>query len=302
MTLSKSFFMLAVAFVSMCVAAIAAVVMLSGTEIGGGSAGVTAVAAAVALGLLWQESKSDLDAVLTMVSVFLLLTALCLGIYLFTADRTGLAPKIALGLAVLIGGICGSITYRRQHGGSSDFPNVLLTVAPETSLYEKEGVQFTANLTQGSGGKPHTASIFLQNCYDGARTVRVRFDAANHAQYMRFHPEHQVRLGPAEVARVSFPVVAPTYPGSYRLYFSIDVSGREGKRVRHWRAQDATERTRQEATAALLAVGVLKVGGGLWLTVGPLPDDIWAAPLAAPSQQILWRPRVGTVPLVQSVG
>lgn len=301
MTLSKSFFALALAFASMCVGGGALVVALSGTG-AGGAIGVAVVALGAALGLLWAESKRDLDAVLTLVSVFFLLTALCVGIYLFSADRTGIAPKIALGLSILIGGICGSITYRRQHGESGDFPNVLLTAAAEKSLFEKEGIQFTGTLTPGSGGKPHTISVFLQNCFDGARTVRIRFDAANYAKYLRFYPEHQIRLGPAEVAKVVFSVVAPTYPGSYLLFFSIDVSGREGKRVRHWRAQDATERTKQEMTAALLAVGVLKVGGGLSLTVGPLPYDIWAAPLEVPRQVSLWRPRIGTVPLAQSVG
>lgn len=301
MTLSKSFFMLAVAFVSMCVAAGAAVVALSDSGGASGAAGVTVVALGIALGILWRESKRDLDAVLTLVSVFLILTALCTGIYLFSADRTGTAPRIAFGASILIGVACGVTTYRRQRSDSAAFPNVLLTAAPAASLFETEGVQFTGLLTQGSGGKPHALSIFLQNCFDAPRTVRIKFDAAGYEKYLRFYPEHQVRLGPAEVARVVFAVVTPTYPGSYPLYLSIGVSGRDGKRVRLWRAQEATERTKAEATAALLAVGVLKLGGGLRFTVGPLPDDIWAVPLAPPTQESLWRPRIGTVPLVQSV-
>jgi hypothetical protein len=299
MTLSKSFFMLVLAFVSMCVAGGAAVAALSGTGSGGATV-VAVVALGIAAGILWFEAKSDLDAVLTLVSVFLILTAVCVGIYLLYGDRPGIAPKIALGASLLIGVPCGVLTYRRQHGNSTDFPNVLLTKAAEKSLWEKEGVQFTGIMTQGSGGKPHTISVLLQNCFNAPRTIRIRFEAAGSEKYMRFHPEHQVRLGPAEVARVVFPVVAPTYPGSYFLYFSIAVGGRDGKRVRLWRAQEATERTRQATTAALLAVGALWVGGGLRFTVGPLPDDIWAAPLAPPTPEILWRPRPGTVPLAQT--
>lgn len=301
MTLSRNFFMLATAFVSMCVAAAAGAVALSETGIEKGSATVSLVALGVALVCLWRESKSDLDAALTLVAVSLLLGAICVGIYLFSADHPGPAPKIALGASLLVSAVCGFMTYRRQHGSSADFPNVLLTKVPATSIFETEGVQFLGLLTQGGGGRPHALSVLLQNCFDGPRTVRIRLDAAAYASYMRFQPEHQVVLGPAQVARVVFPIVAPTYPGSYRLYLEIGVSGREGKRVRLWRAQEATNRTSSAETVASALLGTLTVGGGLFFTIGPLSEDLWNTRLAAPAFESLWQPRIGTVPLVQRV-
>lgn len=148
MTLSRNFFMLATAFISMCVAAAAGAVALSETGIGNGPAAVSLVALGVALVCLWRESKSDLDAVLTLVAVSLLLGAICVGIYLFSADHPGLAPKIALGASLLVSAACGFMTYRRQHGSSADFPNVLLTKAPATSVFETEGVQFLGLLAR----------------------------------------------------------------------------------------------------------------------------------------------------------
>jgi hypothetical protein len=301
MTLSRNFFRLATAFISMCVACAAGAVALSETGLENGPAVVSLVALGVALVCLWMEAKSDLDAVLTMVAVSMLLAAICVGIYLFSADHAGLAPKAALGGAILISAACGFMTYRRQHGSSADFPNVLLKQAPAKDILETEGVQFLGFLKPGGGGKPHALSVVLQNCFNAPRTVRIRLDGAAYASYMRFQPEHQVVLGPAEVARVVFPIVAPTYPGSYRLYLEIGVSGKEGKRVRLWRAREAPTRTSSTETVVLAALGTLKVGGGVFFTIGPLPDDLWNTHLAVVSFESLWQPRIGTVPLFQRV-
>jgi hypothetical protein len=300
MTLSKSFFWLTLAFCALCVLAGAAAFALSGEAVSDRAADVAGVAFLVAAAILWRESRRDADAVLTLVSVFALLTALCIGIYLFYADRPGTASQVALVVCVALGLACGAATWRRQRTEPADFPDLLGRMVPPTGIFETEGIQFTGLLDQGRDRKPHAASILLQNCFDAPRTVTIRFDAAGSERYMRFHPEHKVEIGPAEVSRVFFPVVAPTYPGSYPLYFSIVVRGTGGKRVRLWRAQEATERTRALTTAALLAVGHLKVGGGVRFTIGPLPDDIWSEELPQPVQQSLWQPRIGTVPFVQS--
>ncbi|HEV7668766.1 MAG TPA: hypothetical protein VGS22_09595 [Thermoanaerobaculia bacterium] len=92
--------------------------------------------------------------------------------------------------------------------------------------------------------------------------------------------------------------MTPTYLGTYPLYYSIQVNREEGKRVRLWRAQDATTRTKASTTVALAAIGHLHWGGGIRFTVGPLPDDLWAEPLAPPTEKTLWEPRLGTVPRV----
>jgi hypothetical protein len=279
----------------------AATFALSGEAVSETSANVAGIAFLVAAVILWREAKRDPDAVLTLVSVFMLLSAVCIGIYLFYADQPGTASQVSLVVCIALGLACAAATRRRQRSESTDFPNVLATMAPINGIFETEGIQFTGMLTPGRERRPHAASILLQNTFDAPRTVTIRFDAAGTGKYMRFHPEHKVEIGPAEVSRVVFPVVAPTYPGSYPLYFSIVVAGKGGKRVRLWRALDATERTKTGTTLALLAVGHLKVGGGIRFTIGPLPDDIWSAPLSQPRQESLWQPRIGTVPFVQSV-
>lgn len=299
MTLSRSFFSLALAFCAMCVMAGAAAVAFSDEAASARAGNVVGVAFLVSAALLWREGRRDPDAVLTLVSAFALLTAVCLGVYLFYAERPGTVSQVALVACVALSLACGAATWRRQRSESSDFPNVLAAAIPVTGIFETEGIQFTGLVDQGRERRPHAVSILLQNTFDAPRTVTIRFDAAGAGKYMRFHPEHRVEIGPAEVSKVIFPVVAPTYPGSYPLYFSIAVAGSGGKRIRLWRAQDATERTRAATTAALLAVGHLKVGGGVRVIIGPLPDDIWAAPLPQPVQKSVWQPRIGTVPFVQ---
>ncbi|MES1242998.1 MAG: hypothetical protein ABUT39_15385 [Acidobacteriota bacterium] len=299
MTPSKSFFWLVLAFCALCVMAGAATFALSGEAASDTALNVAGVAFLVAAAILWREGRRDPDAVLTLVGAFALLAAVCIGIYLFYADRPGTASQVALVVCVALGVACGAATWRRQRTESADFPDVLATMVLPASIFETEGIQLTGLLDQGRDRRPHAASILLQNCFDAPRTVTIRFDAAGAEKYMRFHPEHRVEIGPAEVARVVFPVVAPTYPGSYPLYFSIAVEGRSGKRVRLRRAQEATERTKAATTVALLVVGHLMVGGGIRFTIGPLPYDIWAAELPQPVRQSLWQPRIGTVPFAQ---
>jgi uncharacterized protein (UPF0333 family) len=66
MTLSKSFFLLALAFVALCVAGGAATFALSGDQVSTRAVTVTAVALGVAVVILSQQAKRDLDAVLTL--------------------------------------------------------------------------------------------------------------------------------------------------------------------------------------------------------------------------------------------
>jgi hypothetical protein len=295
---SKNLFSFFVAFFAMCASAGGAIFALSGDGPAEASVVVVLVAGVIAAGILWQQGQRDLDAVLTLVGAFALCAAVCLGIYLANALEPGNAPKVALAVAAIVGVACFAQTYRRQRSASSDFPNVLAANVPANQIFETEGVQFAGTLSPGKDRKPHRVSIFLQNCFDAPTQVTIRFDPAGYEKYFHLHAQHTVTLGAAEVSRVTFPVVTPTYPATYPLYYSIEVSREEGKRVRLWRAQEATTRTKTSTTLALAAIGHLKVGGGIRFTVGPLPDDLWAEPLAAPTQETLWEPRFGTVPRV----
>lgn len=292
MTLNRSFFLLTIAFFAMSGAIIAGTVAASSPGSRSSALLLALLFAAVAGAILWFEGRSDLDAVLTLIAAVLGLTAMILVIYLIFAGDTGLTPKVSAALAGIGAVVCATATYRRQRGSSSTFPNVLASQFPADQIFETEGVQFTGFLDAAKPGRPHFVSVLLQNCFDSPRRITLRFDAASHAKYLRFHPTHTMDLAGAEVARIVVPVVAPTYPGSYTLYFSISVNGSSGKRVRLWRAQEATNRTTGAEMAALAVVGVLQWGGGIRFTVGPLPDDLWAADLPAPSTESLWRPQV----------
>ena len=248
------------------------------------------------LGLVYQ-ARSDPDSVLTFLSVFLLLVALCEAIYVFSSHEPGWVPKSAALMSTIGGVILGVITYRRQFGpGSSDFPNILRSETSPEGILETDGVQFMGFVETGTDDRPHWVSIALQNCFDGPRTVRIEFDAERHSEYLRYHPEFSAELGPAEVRRVRFPVVSPTYAGEYNLFFKVGVDGSGGKRVRLWRAKAPSTRVKGAATAALLAAGVFAYGGGLRFRIGPLQSDLWSADLPAPADEVVWQPEFGTVP------
>lgn len=298
MTLSKNFFLLTVAFISMAIFAGAATYALSIDEPTLLSRIVIGVSGNLAALILWHQAQRDLDAVLTLVGVESLLVGIFLGIYLAVEPESGVAPKVGLAIAVVLSLACGVSTYRRQTSASSDFPNVLAASFPANLIFETEGVQFAGTLHPGKDRRPHFVSIVLQNCFDAPTRVTLLFDPAGYGKYLRFHARHTVTVGAAEVLRVLFPVVTPTYPGTYPLYYSIEVSRDSGKRVRLWRAQDATTRTKASTTIALAALGHLHWGGGIRFTLGPLPDDLWSQPLIAPIEEILWQPRLGTVPRV----
>jgi len=70
----------------------------------------------VAVLLLYSEARRDLDAVLTLLAVFALLTAICIGIYLFSVENAGTMWQVATGVAALVAVFLG---YLRMGGWSS---------------------------------------------------------------------------------------------------------------------------------------------------------------------------------------
>jgi hypothetical protein len=301
MTLNRSFLLLTLTFFALSGALIAATVAVSVPASRGVALLVTVAFLALAVPILWFEGRRDLDPVLTLIAGVFGMTSICVFVYLFSADRTGLVPKVVAPLTAAGAVACGVVTFRRQRTASTAFPNILASHVPSRDIFETDGIQFTGLFEPARPGQPHFVAILLQNCFDTRRQVTARLDAAGNAKYLRFDPVHSVSLGGGEVVRIVVPVVAPTYPGSYHLYFSISVSGAAGRRVRPWRAQEATNRTTGGEMAAFAAVGIIKWGGGVRFAIGPLPDDLWAAPLPPPSIVSLWRPTGGTVPFEQSV-
>jgi hypothetical protein len=296
MTLNRSFFLLTTAFLLMCTTAIALGIAFASEGIPTKPYTVGLISGFLTLVILRFEGQHDLDAVLTLVIAFLALLAMGVGIYLIAADRPGLAPEVSFGLSTAGAVALGIWSYRRQKTESPDFPNLLAGSVHHSAIFESEGVQFTGFLEPAQGGKPHLITILLQNCFDSPCEVTLKFDPAGKGAYMRFHARHNVTLGAAEVMKVTMPVVTPTYPGEYPLYYAIEVKGQKGRRVRLWRAQEATTRVKTSTTLVLLAFGHLSVGGGIRFTIGPLPYDLWNALLPAPVQSSIWRPRMGSVP------
>lgn len=296
MTLNRSFFLLSTAFLLMCTTAIALGITFVSEGVPTKPYTVGLVSGFLTLVILRFEGRRDLDAALTLVVAFLAFLAMGVGIYLIAADRSGLAPKVSFGLCAAGAVMLGIWSYRRQRTESPDFPNLLTRSAHHAAIFESEGVQFTGFLEPAQGGKPHLISILLQNCFDSACEVTLNFDPAGNGAYMRFHARHTLTLGAAEIVKVTMPVVTPTYSGKYPLYYSIEVKGQKGSRVRLWRAQEATTRVKTSTTLVLLAFGHLALGGGIRFTIGPLPYDLWNSPLPMPVEASLWKPRIGSVP------
>lgn len=295
MSLNRNFFALAGAFVGLLTAALSVLLLVFLEGVGPTPGFVAATGVVFAALLLFWVARRDLDAVLALLAVCALMTAGFTGLYLYFHPSAGWTPAAAMIGAALLGLFLGSATIRRRDSGSAEFPDVLGHRFGLRTLLETEGIQFTGTLTPGDDDAPHLITIYLQNTYDGPRRVTVEFDAAGYAQYLRISPRSVVQLGPAEVSSVTLPAVSHPKGGRYPLYFSLRVEGSDGRRVRYRRAQTATTRVTPGMTAALLVVGHVAYGGGVSLTIDPLPADLWEAELPSPVVTPLWLPGVGTL-------
>lgn len=280
-------------FLSLLTLGIALLVAVNGRS-GAALTGTMVIAAVIVLAGLRHEARRDLDAALTFCAVCAIAVAIVGGIVTLSIEPRPVAWIGVTVVAAAVGLALGFYTYRRQRGpDSSDFPDLLRQRSPAAQIFETDLIQFTGEIIPSDGRSPHSASLLLQNCSDGQRSVTIRFEAGEAAKYLRFHPSVEADLGPAEVVRIKVPVISPTYDGAYPLYFSLSVRGSGGRRVRTWRAQAATRRVKGAETVALLAVGHLAVGGGVRFTIGPTPVDLWNTALANPIREVLWQPVTG---------
>lgn len=280
-------------FLSLLTLAIAVLVAVNGKG-GPVLTGTMLAAGIIILAGLRHEARRDLDAALTFCAVCAIGMAIVGGIVVLSIEPRPVGWIAVTAVAAAVGLGLGLYTFQRQRGpGSSSFPDLLRQRYPAAQIFETDLIQFTGEIIPSDGRSPHSASLLLQNCSDGQRSVTIRFEAGEAAKYLRFHPSVEADLGPAEVVRIKVPVISPTYEGSYPLYFSLSVRGSGGRRVRTWRAQAATRRIKGAETVALLAVGHLAVGGGVRFTIGPTPVDLWNTALANPIREVLWQPGTG---------
>lgn len=259
---------------------------------------ITALVAGLAAGAgLAYEARKDLDAALTFIAVVALCAAIFAIIYVVASSSRGAVPLTVAGGTLALAAGCGLWTWRRQRSEDPAFPNLLRSQFSDPHILETDGVQFVGWVEPSNEEKPHSIVFFLQNCFDGERRVSLRFDPGRYREYLRLYEEVQANLGPGEVVRVETPVVSPTYEGSYRLFFSLDVSGSSGKRVRGWRAQVPSRRVKGSQTAALLALGIVSWGGGTSFQIGPLAADLWNAELPEPRVGVVWKPERPLAPI-----
>jgi hypothetical protein len=280
-------------FLSLLTLGIALLVAVNGRS-GPAVTGTMVIAGIVVLAGLRHEIRRDLDAALTFCAVCAIAVAIVGGIVVLSIEPRPAGWIAVTAVAAVVGLGLGFYTFRRQRSpGSADFPDLLRQRYPAEQIFETDLIQFTGAVVPSNGRSPHSASLLLQNCSDGQRSVTIHFEAGEAAKYLRFHPSVEADLGPAEVVRINVPVISPTYEGSYPLYFSLSVRGSGGRRVRTWRAQAATRRIKGAETVALLAVGHLAAGGGVRFTIGPTPVDLWNTVLANPIREVLWQPGTG---------
>jgi hypothetical protein len=141
--LNKSFFAMTAAFLAMFAGAISVVVALTIEPMTDSASAVAFACGLIAAALLYGQSRRDLDPVLTLIAVFSLSTAICIGIYVYYAQAPSRTPKIAATVCALIGATLGYLTYRRQHDESPDFPDILGRQFGPARLLETNGIQFS---------------------------------------------------------------------------------------------------------------------------------------------------------------
>lgn len=283
----------AIVFVALATFSITLVFLVTGRQVGETARVVAAISALIAGAGLSYEYRRDLDAALTFLSVFLIIVAICAGTFVFSARQPGNISKAITVVAILGGLSLGFATYRRQTAPDSPaFPDLLRQGSAKAPIYERDGIQFVPYFQPGTRDQPHFATFVLQNCFDAPRQVNLTLTPGSSfaAKRLRLQSRINIEMGAAEVIRLSLPVVSPTYPGTYSLFFDISVSGSGGQRVRLRRAKVPERRITASGTILLLLVGVTAVGGELEFIVGPLPTDIWSQPLLEPKIDILWKP------------
>ena len=283
------------------------VVLVGAGSYAGSYAGSPDWVAAVAVGALAASVvltvylfRQDSDAVLVFAAVFLLGLTLFEVVYILYTGRAGRLPKAMAAGSALMGALILVVTYRRQTGPeSADFPELLRAQVGQGALLEALGVQFVSVLDQPSEDEPFWwFTIFFQNCFAGTRTVSVILEAGVGVDDLSFQPKHSLRLGPAEVRRLSIPIASPVAPELKKVHYRVDVSGSGGRRVRLWRGYAPSRRVKEKTSIVLLLTGHIHFSEGPTIIVGPSTWDSRAMPLPSPEEELLWQPKLGTVPFV----
>lgn len=163
---------------------------------------------------LYFEGREDPDAVLLWAGGVLLGLASVLGVFYLSAFRPPSWLVPVTGLAALLGSFALAWTWSRQRAPADpDFPDVLAAVEPRGPIRETNRVQFAAFVRRGGGTEPHWIDLTLQNCCSAPRNVGFRF-LGPWARKLKVPVPAGFVLGPAEVRKLSLPVVTREKEGS----------------------------------------------------------------------------------------
>ncbi len=165
---------------------------------------------------------------------------------------------VALMTAVVSGlGCVGLLVFLvRSQFGPNVAGNPLADLFAKESISELDGVQFVVSSAATDFGGAIT--LVLQNCFDAPRELEVTLASPAGAR------QSKLKAGPLAVVRAEFPIAISS--GSMEVEIRLALRGSGGRRVRTWVARTWENATSTGEQVALLALGVLKWGGGLKVT------------------------------------
>ena len=222
-----------------------------------GGAALGALAAWVA-----QWRSDNLAAVQVSLVMTLITGGLMGSVVYFGEEKHPLAAITAVASA--IGFVAGLVFFLRTQFGQSVAGNPLEELFTKDSILELGGLQFVVNSAATSFGGALT--FVIQNCVDGPRTLLVTLGSAKALP---------IEVGPLAVVRAVIPIAVPPHHGEVDV--RLHTMGASGPRVRRWIGRTWQNSTSTGEQVAMLALGVLKWGGGLQVRFAPGATDAPAA-------------------------
>jgi hypothetical protein len=254
-------------------------------------------ALALACGLLgalsaFVAARLDRITFLRFVAVVGLVISLIVGALLLEAESVGAATLALGGAAALVAAYAG-LQLWRYYRTSDPVPDVLRGLFDEAAIMERSGIQL-AGIAQPASVAPGSAlevRVYVQNCWDGPRRVRVEL-AAQRPLFRgrgRLQPNGpaDVELRPCEAGHISFTCTAThDAAGPFDIWMSMSASGSRGERVRRRTATPLSVKWPLWFTLLALPWGIVH-GGGARVRIHVRADGPRGAP---PTNGPVWTP------------
>ncbi len=268
---------------------------------------VLGVFGAIAALLLVHEARRDSYALAQFAVVSLLFPGtFAVAAYVVAETSAGRMRAIAAATACLIG-IAGAVYQLwKEHRIEDVGVNVLLARFDKGSIFEIDGVQWAVERGGDDVGRESWIKVFLQSCVAAERSVTIELEDVagllGRRGSLTTPPLEAVTLGPGDVGGLLIPVRPGPRPAEEAwLYVSVQARGAPGRRLRRFRGQTASGRTKRGFQLFALLGGYLVWGGGVrcrfvnrderagsesappatWQSIGPGPADDAARAVAA---------------------